>query len=230
VLVSVVSDYGRELAAESNLMVHTGALDCEGLVLLLQTRQITLAVDASHPYAVNVSQNAQCACQMANVAYLRYERPRTALPDYERLHVVADATAAAKTAASLGRVVFLTTGSRTLKIFKIEPTLRDHRLIARVLPETSVIEECIALGFMPQDIVAIQGPFSHELNVAMFRQTGADVIVTKNSGVIGGSDSKFTAAMELGLPIIMIDRPVIAYSAVAVSFEEVLRFLKHTQP
>jgi precorrin-6A/cobalt-precorrin-6A reductase len=83
---------------------------------------------------------------------------------------------------------------------------------------------------MPQDIVAIQGPFSHELNVAMFRQTGADVIVTKNSGVIGGSDSKFTAAMELGLPIIMIDRPVIAYSAVAVSFEEVLRFLKHTQP
>jgi precorrin-6A/cobalt-precorrin-6A reductase len=221
-----VSEYGRELADEPNLSVHTGSLDCAGLAELLQTRQITLVVDASHPYAVNVSQNAQRACQTAEVAYLRYERPRAAIPDYDRLYVVADAAAAAKAAASLGKTVFLTTGSRTLSIFKNEPALCEHRLIARVLPETSVIKECIELGFMPRDIVAMQGPFSHELNAAMFRQSGADVIVTKNSGMIGGSDSKFTAAMELGLSIVMIDRPVIAYSSVAVSFPEVLTFIK----
>ena len=226
VLVSVVSDYGAELANEGNLTVHTGALDSEGLAQLLRTRRVTLVVDASHPYAANVSENAQSACQVAYIPYLRYERPRTPLPDYDRLYVVADVETAARTAASLGKVVFLTTGSRRLKVFKDEPALSSHRLIARVLPDVAVISECIALGFTPQDIVAMQGPFSHELNMAMFRQTGAEVIVTKNSGAIGGSDTKFTAAMELGLSVVMIDRPTVAYGSVVSSFDEALQLVR----
>ena len=78
----------------------------------------------------------------------------------------------------------------------------------------------------PKEIVALQGPFSEELNIALYRQYGADVVVTKNSGEIGGTDTKLTAARKLGLPVVMIDRPKLDYDVIAYTFEEVLDFVK----
>ncbi|EAX47823.1 precorrin-6x reductase [Thermosinus carboxydivorans Nor1] len=226
VLVSVVSGYGRDLAQQTGLFVHTGPLDRDGLYNLIRTRAIKLVVDASHPYAAGASENAIAACQRAGVPYLRYERPGTPLPRYERLYVADNAAAAARMAAQLGRTIFLTVGSRALALFKQEPLLRSHRLVARVLPDPTVMAECLQLGFSPRDIIAMQGPFSHELNVAMFRDCGAEVVVTKNSGAIGGTDTKFSAAMELGLSLVVIDRPRIDYGRKASSPAEVLDYLR----
>ena len=78
----------------------------------------------------------------------------------------------------------------------------------------------------PKEIVALQGPFSEELNIALYRQYGAEVVVTKNSGEIGGTDTKLTAARKLGLPVVMIDRPKLDYDVIAYTFEEVLDFVK----
>jgi precorrin-6A/cobalt-precorrin-6A reductase len=82
------------------------------------------------------------------------------------------------------------------------------------------------MGFKPRDIVALQGPFSHELNVALFTAYAAEVVVTKNSGAIGGSDTKFTAAVALSLPLVIIDRPAVQYSAVVASIPAVINFVK----
>ncbi|MDF2635993.1 MAG: precorrin-6x reductase, partial [Pelosinus sp.] len=95
----------------------------------------------------------------------------------------------------------------------------------RVLPEPSVLVECLDLGFKPQDIVAMQGPFSHNLNVALFQEYRAEVIVTKNSGQIGGSDMKITAAMSLNLPLVIIDRPMIQYHNVVYDTDDVINFI-----
>jgi precorrin-6A/cobalt-precorrin-6A reductase len=225
VTVSVVSKYGKQLAEGESLTVEAGALDEEGLYQRLCAEHITLVVDATHPYAVNVSKNAISACNKAGNHYLRYERSAVALPDYAKLYRVASFTEAADTAALLGRTIFLTTGSRQLKAFTAAPSLLRHRLVARVLPDAEVIAECVNLGLMPKDIIAMQGPFSHELNAALFKAYQADVVVSKNSGTIGGSDTKITAAMELGLPIIVIDRPKIEYPAVAYTAEEVLAYV-----
>jgi len=226
VMASVFSEYGRQLIQLDHVLIHTGPLDADGLVTLITSHDIRIVVDASHPYAVNVSQNAMQACQTTGIHYLRYERPIASLPVYEGLHVVHDYEAAIQVAASLGKVVFLTTGSRHLKLFKEATSLANHRLIARVLPEPSVLQECLDLGFLPKDIVAVQGPFSHDLNIALFKEYQTEVIITKNSGQVGGSDTKMTAAMALGLPLVVIDRPVIQYNQIVYTIDDVIKFVK----
>lgn len=226
VVVSVFSDYGRDLIQLDKELVHTGPLDTDGFISFIGINHIHLIVDASHPYAINVSQNAMKACQSTGISYVRYERPKAPLPAYHGLHVVHDYDEAAKMASVLGKVVFLTTGSRHLKLFKNTSCLQNHRLIARVLPEPSVLTECLSLGFKPKDIVAMQGPFSHNLNIALFQEYNTEVIITKNSGQIGGSDTKITAAMSLNLPLVMIDRPVIPYHNVVYDIENVIKFVR----
>lgn len=228
VMVSVVSQYGRQLAGESHVQAQEGMLDTPGMMELFRSRQVKILVDASHPYAANVSRNAMEACENGGVAYLRYERPQAALPVYDKLYRAESYEMAAEQAMALGKVIFLTTGSRHLKIFKAAADSTIHRLIARVLPEPGVLTECLTLGFQPRDIVAMQGPFSHELNKTLFQEFGTEVVVSKNSGQVGGSDTKFSAAMELGLPLVIIDRPSLRYKMVVTSFAEVLDYVnKH---
>jgi precorrin-6A/cobalt-precorrin-6A reductase len=76
----------------------------------------------------------------------------------------------------------------------------------------------------------MQGPFSKELNKELFIKYNADVVVTKNSGTLGGADTKFAAVKELNLPMVIIDRPKVEYTNVSDSFEGVLEFIKgHTE-
>lgn len=226
ILVSVVSEYGGALIQHPRVKVHVGALDEAGIRDLIQRHGVRYLVDASHPYAAGVSVTAMQAAGGTGVSYLRYERPATPLPKYDRLRLATDARQAAQMAGQLGKAVFLTTGSRTLKVFKDEPALRQCRLIARILPEPGVMAECIALGFSPQDIIAAQGPFSLDLNAAMFRFYQADVMVTKNGGAVGGADSKMEAAMQLGMHIVVIDRPKVEYPNSFCSIDDVLTYFK----
>ena len=133
---------------------------------------------------------------------------------------------AAEMAVGLGKTVFLTTGSHSLPLFRAAAAGRDCRLIARVLPQPEVIADCIANGFSPADIIAAQGPFSQELNRELFRAYGADVMVTKNSGAIGGTDAKIAAAIELGLIIVVVQRPAALQQQVFDSLPALLEYLK----
>ena len=226
VLLSVVSSYGAELVQAAQLPVRTGALDEAGLKQLLLDQAVSVVVDASHPYAANVSANAIAACRQSRIPYIRYERPQAQLPLYKRLHTTATAGEAARAAAALGQVVFLTTGSRTLETFTTESALQRHRIIARVLPDPAVISQCLELGLQPRDIVAMEVPFSHEMNVAMFRHYQSEVIVTKDSGQAGGTDTKITAAIELNLPLIIITRPTVSYGVAGHSTEQIIQYIQ----
>ena len=227
VMVSVISEYGRSLAELPGICVHTGQLTVDGMQSLIADQDITVIVDASHPYAINASLNAMTASELAGIEYIRYERTEVCMPEYERLYVTSDAAHAAKLAASLGKVIFLTTGSRTLKIFRDEPLLVNCRLIARVLPQPEVVQECVDLGFNPGDIVAIKGPFSQQLNGALFKEYNTEVIITKNSGTIGGADTKIAAAIELNLPIVVIDRPTINYRNLCQTQDQVMKLVEN---
>ena len=223
VTASVVSSYGRQLLEEnqgSSLVINDEPMDEGALEAYFQAKGIHARVDASHPYAVNASKNAMQACRTVKVPYLRYERDLTQL-NYEKALIVHSYEEAAEKAAGLGKVIFLTTGSRNLSKFTTAPSLRDCRLIARVLPTAEVVSLCEELGLAPDQIVALQGPFSVALNRELFLRYGAEVIVTKNSGTLGGTDTKLQAAAELGLPLIVIDRPILDYDCLCRSFEEV---------
>jgi precorrin-6A/cobalt-precorrin-6A reductase len=225
VMISVVTEYARELIAEQ-VPVNAAPLDQEGLVRLIRQREVSLVIDASHPYAVNASENAQKASEQVGICYVRYERPLAPLPSYERLYAVDDYIQAAETAAALGKTIFLTTGSRHLADFKGSPHLTGHRLIARVLPDPEVLTQCRELGFPPKDIIAMQGPFTYELNIALFTAYQAEVIVTKNSGSIGGSDTKFAAAVAMELPLVVIGRPKARCHTMFDSVDGVIDFVR----
>lgn len=89
-----------------------------------------------------------------------------------------------------------------------------------------MLAECRRLGFSPGDIVAMQGPFSRELNEALFREYAADVVVSKNSGRQGGADAKFAAAVSLGLHLVVIDRPEIQYGLMVRDVDAVIEYIK----
>jgi len=230
VAASVVSSYGEQLLAAQRtegggkLIINDTPLDEQGLLDFFKEHDIRIFVDATHPYAVNVSCNAMTACAAAGLPYIRYERDVTDL-SYENVHLVHGYEEACETCARLGKTVFLTTGSRNLERFVKAPALKDCTLIARVLPTAEVVELCEKLGLTPAQIIAMQGPFSREMNRSMYEKYGADVIVTKNSGMVGGTDEKFQAAEDLGLPVVVIDRPVLDYPHLAHTFEEVLKFV-----
>lgn len=226
VTASVVSSYGEKLLERyPGIVVNDKPLDAEALEAYIREHGVRLFVDASHPYAANVSQNAMQACHAAAIPYIRYERQSVPVA-YKNVCRVETYEEAAREAARLGKTVFLTTGSRNLKAFTTSEALKGNTIIARILPTAKVMDECEALGLTPKQIVALQGPFSEELNIALYRQYGAEVVVTKNSGEIGGTDTKLTAAEKLGLPVVMIDRPKLEYDVIAYTFEEVLDFVK----
>ena len=107
VLVSVVSQYGAQLAEHPGITVHTGRLDESAMCDLIQDNNIRLLIDASHPYAAIVSETARAACTKAGIDYVRYERAEIPLPDYDKLYHAKDEFEAADLAGQLGKSILL---------------------------------------------------------------------------------------------------------------------------
>lgn len=230
VTASVVSEYGEELLNRyKGIKVNNKPMDEAGFVEYFHQNKVECFVDASHPYAANISTNAMRACEKCCVPYIRYERAASQL-DYDKAYYVESVEAAAEKAGELGNHVFLTTGSRSLPVFARAAALKDCDVVCRILPESEVVREARELGFSPNHIIAMQGPFSKELNKELFIKYNADVVVTKNSGSLGGADTKFAAVKELNLPLVIIDRPKVEYTNVSGSYGGVLEFIKaHTE-
>jgi precorrin-6A/cobalt-precorrin-6A reductase len=174
---------------------------------LIDAKNIELLVDATHPYAQEISSQALTACQEKNIRYIRYQRPPTKIHKHPLVYYAADYESAAQKAVTLGRVIFLATGSKTLGSFVAEAQRKGCRVIARLLPEPKELEKCFQLGLTPADVVAMQGPFSQELNTALLRHYKAEVLVTKDGGTPGGMEEKLKAAQEAGIPVVIVERP-----------------------
>jgi len=137
VLVTVVSQYGAELAAHKGITVHTGRLDQEAMQNLIKEHNVRLLIDASHPYAAIVTATAQDAAKAEGIPFVRFERKEVPLPNYDKLHIVVDEVEAANLAGKLAKEnnnhVYLTTGSKTMHIFaKSEALIKEaHNTIAQ---------------------------------------------------------------------------------------------------
>ena len=225
VTASVVSDYGRKILEQyKDIEINDKKLNAAELEKILREGDFKILVDASHPYAENVSANAIDACKNAKIFYIRYERPEVELT-YKKIYRAESYEQAAEISARLGKNIFLTTGSRNLKKFLQVDAIKNCNVTARILPTAEVLAECESLGLSPKNIIAIQGKFSTELNAELFKHADAEVIVTKNSGEVGGADTKIAAAEILNLPVVMIERPKIFYPNLAKNFVEVERLI-----
>ncbi len=205
-LVCVATGYGaRALAPCGHLHIHEGRLDEAEMRRLFDRVRPRIVVDATHPYATKVTRTVQHVCGELGLAYLRVLRDSGADPRPDT-YVVEDAQGAADLLRQDDRAVLITTGSKDLAVFARDPVLRG-RVYARVLPDSRVLAACEALGLRGKHLIAMQGPFTAELNAALLRQVGAGWLVTKESGANGGFGEKLSAAKSCGVRVIVICRP-----------------------
>ena len=206
VAACVATEYGKEvLPGRLGAEVLEGRLDARGMERLLSEWRPCCVVDATHPYAVQASQTIREACQKTGVPCLRLLREESGAPPGGAVVCESAEKAAAYAAARPGNVL-LTTGSKELAVFTKESSLQE-RLFARVLPLPDILKTCLELGVPAGRICAMQGPFSREMNAALLRQWNISVLVTKDSGKVGGYLEKLQAAEETGVQAVVIGRP-----------------------
>ena len=205
VTVCVATEYGETLLPQGEgLHISARPLPREEMAELFRRERFDLVIDATHPYAKRITESIAATCAGTDTEYLRLLRPDTAAP--ENAVFVEDAAGAAEYLDRVDGNILLTTGSRELHAFA---SVRDFasRAYARVLPMEDSLRACREAGLPPAHILAMQGPFSRELNAAMLRSIGAAYLVTKASGSAGGFEEKIAAAAETGSVPVIIGRP-----------------------
>ena len=199
VTVCVATALGAEELRGLSCAVRTGRLTVRGMEQL--AKRYDLVIDATHPYAAEATRNIRAACEGASVPCRRILREASRETDGLRFP---GCRAAAEYLSATDGNILLTTGSKNLGEFS---GLDRNRLYPRVLPTHEALSACEALGIPHAHILALQGPFSLEMNTAMLRQYQIRYLVTKDGGGPGGFSEKAAAARLTGAELILISRP-----------------------
>lgn len=226
--VCVATEYGRSLLPRADrLTISACRMDADNMTRFICTNHFDLVIDATHPYASDVTKNICAACAQTHTQYLRIIRDN-----------LSSGTATDNTAAPLScdafvnnvpqaieylkrtdGPVFLTTGSKQLPDFMQIPKAA-HRLFVRILPNADMLARCSALGLSGAHIFCMQGPFDTEMNLAtiahirkIWQKEQSDnpdapmLMITKQSGQAGGFAQKLEAARTAGIRLLIIGRP-----------------------
>ncbi len=205
VTACVATEYGETiLPPADNLTVLAGRLSEDEITRMISDARFDLVIDATHPYAASVTESISAACLTAGTEYLRLLREESEA--YSGAVYVANAQAAVEFLEGTEGNILLTTGSKELGRFGRLPDFAE-RVYARVLPMEASLEACRAAGLKAPHIIAMQGPFSQEMNEAMLRFASARWIVTKDGGEEGGFKAKAAAADQTDARMVVIGRP-----------------------
>jgi precorrin-6A/cobalt-precorrin-6A reductase len=224
VKVFVSTSQGAELLKNMNLKninIEVGSKDESELMECLNNDNVEAIVDATHPYAIEISKNLLSISKILKKKYVRFERQR------EKLEGVARFETYEKLVDNLNYVdgnVLITSGSNNLDAFcKINDM---SRLFVRVMPSSKIIRKCENLGFDMNQIIAVMGPHSLESNMWIMKEKNIKHMVTKESGKNGGVDEKIEAANLLGINIYTIELPKLQYINVCSDFNELDFYIK----
>lgn len=204
VTVSVATDYGGELLRGLNVHVLIGRMNREEMEQHFAQNGYAQIIDATHPYAVIVSQNAQAAAKRCGLLYRRLIRPEGTLGDWWQS--VPDIPAAVEALQSMKGNILLTTGSKDLAAFTAIEGYQE-RIWPRILASQASLGLALEAGFPSSHIIAMQGPFSAQLNEALIRQFHIHILVTKRSGSAGGFAEKAEAVQRTGIKMLVVERP-----------------------
>jgi precorrin-6A/cobalt-precorrin-6A reductase len=228
-LLSVAGELGEVMAAPFPGEVHRGPLDRDGLKRLIREHNITAVIDATHPHAVLITEYAQDAAVETGTPYVRFERPPARLPEHPDLHQATEYPQAFEFLQRGQGGILFTIGIRGLHHFQSLWQGGRRPVWVKVYPELASIQTCLDLGLKSQAIFAFHGPGSLPLFTALLEETGAQWLVVKESGAIGGTELKVQAALELGRKVLVIARPVTSGIAAFQSLEEILEWVEAVQ-
>lgn len=227
IVVSAATTYGAEIAAKKcpGAFVWNGQSGIEARRKALLDNQAKVLIDATHPYADKMSEQLIDLSPTLGIPYIRYERPSELETD--TITQCSSTAKAAEHAIKRGQRIFLSTGSKNLATFLQAPGANDKQWFVRVTAEPEFIRRALDLGIPQSNICAMQGPFSQDFNMVLWRDWNVDCVVTKDSGAVGGYRAKADAAKALGIPLLVIQRPRIDYPIVCDSFEAVQQQLSN---
>ena len=223
-VVCVVSEYGEMLVPESpSVRVIRRALEKDEMEALFVAEKPSLVLDATHPYARVVTENVTQVCQKMGIVWYRVLRKsELETKNADSIVTVDSVDQAVEWLKSHEGTVLVTTGSKELVKYTAIPDYKE-RIFARILPDSQALLNSETLGFPRNHMIAMQGPFSLEMNIATMRMTGANYLVTKESGHAGGFLDKIHAAEVVGATALVIGRPL---KETGISLEEACQYLE----
>ena len=227
--VSTATEYGKSiLEGLDGIEKISGRMDEREIERFIAEKKIRLVIDATHPFAVAATENIRQACTETGVGYVRCLRQegaaeKSAAADMkesagamteesaqtekkQRMKVVSSVKEAADFLKNTEGNILIATGSKELKYYTEIPDYRE-RCYARVLSTKEAVAESVELGFEGRRLIAMQGPFSAEMNLALLHQVAARYFVTKESGKTGGFYEKLDAAEQAGAVLVVVGRP-----------------------
>ncbi len=206
VLLSMATDTPVSLREDEMLRIRRGPLERNDIVDLLRENTVTLILDATHPFAVRISENARDAAQESSCRYVRYSRP-TLVEEGESVIWVDNHEDAAVRAAELQKPILLTTGSTVLSPYVKTAAAKSIPLYARVLDRDASVASCRDAGLPESAVIRANGPFTVEDTAELLRGYSIGVLVSKDSGDAGGVREKLAAARRENCGIVLIRRP-----------------------
>lgn len=218
--ICVATRYGEEvLASHPHMTIHQGRLNEEEMEALLLSAPWEEVIDATHPYAVEVSENIRAAAAHTGREVLRLLRTEEHKNEDEHCIYVNSLEAAAEALNKTEGNILLTTGSKELPKYVV---LIDDisRIYARILPDGAMVDKCREMGLLGKQIICMQGPFSAELNAAMMKQYQIKYLVTKDTASAGGFPEKIEGARLAGAKVLVVSRPA---AETGYSLEELLK-------
>lgn len=223
--ICVATSYGKEILPPSDSILE-GRLTAEEMLALFQKKSYSLIIDATHPYAVEVSKNIRQSFALYNrtrgdkARLFRLERDLSWGQDAEKLSEGRDSSssilffndgesclsAIKEEITKSDKNILLTSGSKDLPLFCSDENVRK-RLYVRVIPSMESLEICHKNQLEGRQIIAMQGPFSLQMNLAQICDYKIGLLVTKESGQAGGFDEKIEAACQAGIKCLVIKKP-----------------------
>lgn len=212
ILTTTTTEYGARLAKESGSDdVIARPLPKDELIEIIKKDNIDLLIDATHPFAEHITQTSVSITKELKMPYIRFERPTTNLENIDTSHIhyvnsFDDAGKLIEDEFVEGNVLHFA-GANTME--DVLKHVSVDRFYPRILKVESSIEKCEKLGVDPSHIIPMKGAASLEENLELIEKYGASVMITKESGEIGGVVEKIQAANQMDIAVIMIQRPKI---------------------
>lgn len=223
IIVSTSTEYGVKLIENLNVKTSSRKMDKTEMIEFISKNNITKIIDTSHPYAFIVSQNAMDVAEEKNIEYFRFEREEVnILP--KKYSKFEDIESLISYIENLEGNILVTLGSNNVPFFKDLKNLEN--IYFRILSKWDMVKKCQDNNILPKNIIAMQGPFTEEMNSAMLTQYNIKYLLTKKAGATGGEKEKINACDKNDVEIIYLEKKEMEYRNCYRNIDELIESLK----
>lgn len=212
ILTTTTTEYGAKLAIEGGSdETIAKPLPKEEIIEIITGNNYDLLIDATHPFAEHITKTSTSIANELKIPFIRFERPTLDMKNIDTSHIhyvnsFEDAGKLIEKEYREGNVLHFA-GANTMK--DILKYVSAERFYPRILKVKSSLEKCETLNINPDHIIPMNGAASLDENIGLIEKYDAEVMITKESGEIGGVIEKIEAANEKDIRLIMIQRPEI---------------------